>query len=626
MSKRNILTESRKKRARAALQANRLDEASALYEQVCRVDRLDPDAWFMWGAVAGLQGRHANAVERFRRSLELRPKHAQAHYNLGIALRSQGHWEDAVVSFREAVRLDPGYADAHDCLGHALISLNRLEEAATALEESLRLRPGNAEMRSNLGSVYQAQGALSQAEACYREALRLKPDLASGFDNLGSVLSAQGRHEEAIEVYRAGLARNPNDARAHSNLLLTLNYLELDPFTVLEEHQKWGERHGRAFGTQSYTNGPEPARRLRIGYVSPDFREHSVAYFIEPVFAAHDRSQFEFFCYSDVPRPDAITARLRSHVAQWRDTAGWSDQRVAEQVTADRIDILVDLAGHTAGNRMGVFARKPAPLQVTYLGYPNTTGLTTIDYRITDAVADPFGQEAYYREKLLRLPGCFLCYRPPEEAPDVGPLPLEQNGYVTFGSFNNLAKLQPLVLDAWAQLLKSVPGSRLLIKNPSLRDADTRNRLAAIFEERRAENGRVRLLGSTRTTREHLAVYNQIDVALDTFAYNGTTTTCESLWMGVPVVSLTGRTHSGRVGATLLGAAGLSDWVAASTEEYIQKAAHLGNDPVSLGALRAGLRDRLRHSPLCDQGRFTRELEIELRRIWRSWCEQRGAS
>lgn len=623
MSKRNVLTESKKRRALVALQARRLDEANTLYTQVCATDRLDADAWFMWGAVTGLLGLHHEAIERLQRSATLRPQHAQTYYNLGIALRSVGRWDEAVVSFREAVRLQPRHAEAHDCLAHALISLNRLDEAITALEESLRLRPDNAEMRSNLGSVYQARGELAKAEACYREAMRQKPGLAIGFDNLGSVLGAQGRHGEAIAVYREGLDRNPDDARAHSNLLLTLNYLDLDPSEVVKEHVAWAERHDRPREREQHVpNAAEPDRRLRIGYVSPDFREHSVAYFIEPVLESHDRSHFEIYCYSDVPRPDTTTERLRRLVDSWHQTAGWTDQRVIAQIMADRIDILVDLAGHTAGNRMGIFARKPAPLQASYLGYPNTTGLSAVDYRITDAVADPPGQEAFYTERLLRLPGCFLCYRPPQDAPEVGPLPLDTNGYVTFGSFNNLAKLQPRVIDTWAGLVESVPRSRLLIKNPSLRDPDTRRRLAEAFQSRGIDNSRVEFLGSTPTTREHLAVYNRVDVALDTFPYNGTTTTCEALWMGAPVIALAGRSHAGRVAATLLTAVGLQELVASSVEQYLERAATLAANLGALSTLRANLRDRLRASSLCNGAMFTQGLESGLRDIWRSWCKQ----
>lgn len=602
-----------------------MEEANALYEQVCGIDRGDADAWFMWGAVAGMLGRHHDAIERLQRSAALRPQHARTHYNLGIALRSAGCWTDAVASFREAVRLEPAYAEAHDCLGHALITLNRLEEAAAALEESLRIRPDNAEMRSNLGSVYQARGELARAEACYREAMRLKPALAIGFDNLGSVLAAQGRHEEALAVYRAGLSRNPTDARAHSNLLLTLNYLDLDPREVLKEHRSWAERHGCSSEIRKHANSPDPERRLRVGYVSPDFREHSVAYFIEPVLAAHDRSRFEVCCYSDVPRPDSTTERLRTYAAVWRDIAGWSDQRVLEQVMADRIDILVDLAGHTAGNRLTVFVRRPAPVQVSYLGYPNTTGLTAIDYRITDAWSDPPGSEAFYTERLLRLPGCFLCYQPPSDSPDVSSLPFDQNGFITFGSFNNLAKLHPDVIDCWAELLRTVPGSRLLIKNPSLRDSQVRQRLNDDFCARGIGADRLELHSPASTTRDHLALYGRMDIALDTFPYNGTTTTCEALWMGVPVVTLTGAAHAGRVGTSILRTLGLQALIGADRKDYVARAAGLARETAALRRFRAELRHQLRVSKLCDRGAFAVRLENAYRAGWRLWCERERA-
>lgn len=621
MARKNILTHSKKKKALALFHAKRLEEAKALYVQICMVDKSDADAWLMLGVVNGKLGNHVEAAECFTRVLAIHPRNAEAQSNLGIALREQGRLEEAVASFREALRIQPDRHDTHDSLAHALLNLGRLDEAADTFRAALRLKPGNAEMHSNLGSVYQAQGLLEQAVACYREAQRLKPGIT--YDNLGSALSSQGKFEEALACYREGLRRHPADTRTHSNLLMTLNYLpDQDPEAIFREHRAWGGIHGKLNAKPlSFTNIRDPDRRLRIGYVSPDFRTHSVAYFIEPLLANHDDNTVESVCYSDVPRPDATTKRLQGMANQWRDVSKVSDEQLAVLIHEDGIDILVDLAGHTASNRLPVFTRRPAPVQATWLGYPNTTGLATIDYRLTDAIADPEGQDVFYTEKLLRLDGCFLCYQPTANAPPIAPLPAADAGHVNFGSFNNLAKINSRVIELWSELLKAFPAARLIIKNPSLTDPPTRERYQELFAARGQGSERVELLGHTATREEHLALYNRVDIALDTFPYNGTTTTCEALWMGVPVITLAGENHAGRVGASLLNAAGFAEWIAETPSEYIAIAAKLTADTGGLENIRAGLRSRLAGSLLCDGKSFATRMESAYRKMWKSWCQ-----
>jgi predicted O-linked N-acetylglucosamine transferase (SPINDLY family) len=356
-------------------------------------------------------------------------------------------------------------------------------------------------------------------------------------------------------------------------------------------------------------------RRLRLGYLSSDFREHSVASFIEPLLRNHDRARFEVYCYSDLPTPDATTQQIRREADAWRDITKLNDAEAARLVREDHIDILFDLAGHTGNNRLGIFAAQPALVQIAYLGYPNTTGLHTVAYRITDTVADPPGKEAYYSERLLHLDGCFLCYQPLSGAPDVAPLPALSNGYVTFGSFNNYSKLNANVLEVWAEVLRQIPGSRLLLKCPALTDEAIRARVLAHFRTLGIEDNRLELLGHTRTRAEHLAVYGRVDIALDTFFYNGTTTTCEALWMGVPVLSLMGRRHAGRVGASLLTTVGLTDWLVDTTEAYVSAARHHAGDFAALGQLRASLRGQVQASMLCDAHAFARRFEAALLRV-----------
>lgn len=618
MARKNILTHSKKKKAYILVQANRLEEAKALYAQICQADKSDADALIMLGVVNGKLGKHAEASECFSRAVAIRPRNAEAHHNLGIAFREQGKLEEAVGSFREALRIQPDRHDTHDSLAHALLNLGRLGEAADTFRAALRLKPGNAEMHSNLGSVYQAQGLLEQAVACYREAQRLKPGIT--YDNLGSALSSQGKFEEALACYREGLRRHPADTRIHSNLLMTLNYLpDQDAEAIFREHRAWGRIHGKPNANPlSFTNIRDPVRRLRIGYVSPDFRTHSVAYFIEPLLANHDG--VETVCYSDVPRPDATTKLLQGLADQWRDVSKFSDEQMAALIRGDGIDILVDLAGHTACNRLPVFTRKPAPVQATWLGYPNTTGLATIDYRLTDAIADPHGLDVFYTEKLVRLDGCFLCYQPSANAPPIAPLPAAGTGHATFGSFNNLAKVNSRVTELWAELLKAFPAARLVIKNPSLTDPPTRERYQELFAAQGVGSERVELLGHTATREEHLALYGRIDIALDTFPYNGTTTTCEALWMGVPVITLAGENHAGRVGASLLTTLNLNECIADSPHAYLSRVSELANDRERLVHLRMTLRERMRNSPLCDAQAFTRKVEAVYREMWRVWC------
>jgi protein O-GlcNAc transferase len=625
MARKNALTPLQKKKiALAMVQARRLEEARDLFMQICVTDKQDADAWFMLGGINGMLGRHVEALECAKKAIRLAPQHAQAHYNAGIALRAQRNYAGAVGYFQAALRIKPDYADAQDSLAHAYLALGRLAEAAETFRSALKVYPQKPELHSNLGSVYQALGRLTDAEACYREALRLRPGIEIAYENLGSVLCAQGRADEGVNCFRTGLRNNPRDERAHSNLLLTLNYLpELDQVTVLREHLAWGTAHRLAAASiQVYANSRDPERRLRVGYVSQDFRAHSVAYFIEPLLRAHNPDVVETFCYANVPHPDATTTRLQSIAGHWRDIYGLPDEHVANHIRNDNIDILVDLAGHTGGNRLNVFLYKPAPVQVTYLGYPNTTGLSEIDYRLTDSQADPDGQDRFYTEKLVRLNRCFLCYQPMEGAPPVAPPPAEERGYITFGTFNNLAKINKHVIRVWSEIMRAVPNSRLMIKNHSLTDIPTRERYLGMFAEQGIDHARIELLGNIPDTREHLELYAKLDIALDTFPYNGTTTTCEALWMGVPVITLAGRTHAGRVGCSLLTAVGLFECIAKDAKEYVEITVALAEDRNHLADLRATMRERVRQSPLCDAFSFAREVEAAFRTMWCRWCRQ----
>jgi protein O-GlcNAc transferase len=440
------------------------------------------------------------------------------------------------------------------------------------------------------------------------------------------LLQAQGDLDAAVTAYRQALTLDPDFADAHSNLLLCLHYRpDVDAAELFAEHQRWGEQHGAPLAAMiaTHANARDPKRRLRIGYVSPDFRAHSVSHFIAPVLAHHERRHFEVYCYYNAHQVDATTERLKGLADHWRNIAHLTDAEVAALIGQDGIDILVDLAGHTAHNRLLLFARKPAPIQVTYLGYPDTTGLATIDYRLTDALTDPPGaSERFHTEALVRLSQGFLTYQPSAESPPVNALPTLGGDQITFGSFNNAAKLNTAVIALWAQILRALPHAHLILKAAQLGDADTAERFRQRFAEHAIAPERLQILGAFASEGDHLKAYHGIDIALDPFPYNGTTTTCEALWMGVPVITLAGQTHAGRVGLSVLTQAGLSELITPTPEAYVERAIELAKDLPRLQALRQGLRARLAASALCDAHGFTQALETAYREMWERYCSE----
>jgi predicted O-linked N-acetylglucosamine transferase (SPINDLY family) len=476
-------------------------------------------------------------------------------------------------------------------------------------------------------SLYE-RGELYAALKVYADCARAHPREVGPHIRAGNVLRELWRVEEGVREHAKALELAPGgNAVIHSSVLFSSHYLAApDPQRLFESHRQYGRLLAAGLaGDPPPQRGvtPDPDRRIRVGYVSPNFSRHSVGYFIEPVIAQHDRARFEVYCYSNLPTPDDTTARIRSCAHAWRDVHGIDDDALAQSVAADRIDVLVDLAGHTAGNRLPVFARRAAPVQMTWLGYPDTTGLAAIDYRITDDIADPAPRaDARCTERLLRLPGLFLCYQPPHDAPAVSDRGGD-SGPAVFCSFNVLDKVNEPLIGMWADILRAVPGSRLLVKSRLLKREEVVRRVADCFGARGIEAARIELHGWSEDRADHLNRYARADVALDTYPYNGTTTTCEALWMGVPVVTLAGELHMSRVGAALLEAVGLPDLVAASPESYVRTAVELARNGERRRALRAELRDRLVQSPLLDHAGFTRKLEAAIERAWLAWCSAR---
>lgn len=586
------------------------------------------------GATLYALGRLDDAAACFDRALALQPELAEAHNRLGMVRRGQGRLEEALECYRRAVALAPDLAEAHNNLGNALRELEQVQEAIRHYQRALTVKPDFAEAHNNLGFALYLQHRLDEAIAHYTRAIELNPRYAQAHNNLATALHDRGRLGEddegmriALPHFRRALELQPDFAETYSNLLFALNYsTRTSPEMLFEEARRFAERHEAPLAArrEPHANDPDPQRRLRVGYVSGDFRAHSVAFFIEPLFAHYDRTRFEVFCYSCYAVEDDVTQRLKRHADHWRSLMGLSDEVAAQLIRADGIDILVDLAGHTAENRLLVFAHKPAPVQVTWLGYLNTTGLSTMDYRLSDSYASPPGvMDTYHTEELVRLPNSQWCYQPPHACPEVGDLPALESGGLTFASLHNIAKISLPVLRLWAEVLAAVPGSRLILAGGGLEQKQKAETWSAHFAQRGIDIGRLEFLGVQPFDR-YLALHQRVDVNLDAFPYPGGTTTCHSLWMGVPVITLAGQTVISRSGVSLLSTVGLSDFIAHTPEEYVGIAVKLAADIEGLRALRVGLRERMAASPLCDAAAFARDVEAAYRTMWRSWCVRQG--
>jgi predicted O-linked N-acetylglucosamine transferase (SPINDLY family) len=599
------------------------------------------------------QSEAAAAEAPLQHAIRLRPAYAEAHFNLGICLLRQAKWDEARRHLQQAVEIKPEYAEAHDSLGTVHARSDRLGEAKACFEQAIRLNPsyapayynlatalmthghevsaalnfkkalalepGYGDALYNLGTLYLNANAADEALSCFTRALQLQPDFTLAQVNLGNALLNLGRGEEAVAYLGRVVERQPASTAAYDAWLQALNYLsDIAPIALLEAHRRYAAQFETPLRPHwpLHDSGRDPARRLRIGYVSADLRLHSVALFMEPILAHHDKREVEVYCYYNHVHQDAVTMRLKAHADHWIPCKDLNDAALAARIEADGIDILVDLSGHTAGNRLPVFARKPAPVQLSYLGYVATTGLSAMDYRLTNVDADPPGNEAYNSERLYRMPRALWCFRPAADSPAPDPVPpAARNGYVTFASLNNFAKLTPAMLATWADLLRAVPGARLrLVGVPQ---GTARRRLYERFAAQGVGAERLAVEGKVSTALFRL-LHREIDIALDPYPHNGNTTTCESLWMGVPVISLTGSSFVSRFGNALLKTVGLSELAAEDEAAYVATAAALARDPDRLGTLRATLRERMAASALRDEAGFTRELEDAYRTMWRA--------
>ena len=638
-----------------AFQAGQNDVAVELIRRAIAVKPDYPEAYGNLGNVLRKMGRLDEAIEACRAAIGLRPEYAEGHGYLGVALKEKGCVEEAIGSFRQALAFRPDFPEGLNDLGNALRETAKFDEAAEAFRRTIELKPDFAEAFNNLGTVLRDKGRIDEATEAYRKAIALKPDYAEAhsnlgvalndmdqldeaiaeyrqaialkedfalaYSNLGNALKGNGELDAAIAAFREATARDPGSAVLGSNLLYMLNlHPDYDAIALAEEHRQWDAHHAeplRRAGQAAHGNSPLPDRRLRIGYVSPEFFEHSAAFFLLPLLSNHDHGNFEIVCYSGVGRTDRVTQQIRGFADEWRDVRSLSDEELAKVIRTDRIDILVDLALHRIHGRLMTFARKPAPVQVTWLGYPGSTGLATMDYRLTDRYLDPPGlDDACYSEKSVRLPDAFWCYDPRVSDLTVGELPALAADHFTFGCLNNFCKVNAGVLKLWSAVLMKVRNSRLLLLAPRGR---YRERVLSEMAARGVEPSRVEFL-DRRSRREYLQLYRRIDLCLDTFPYNGHTTNLDGLWMGAPMVTLVGNTAVGRGGLSILSNVGLPELAARSEEEFVRIAGDLANDLPRLGRMRSTLRQRMEQSPLMDGPRFARNIEAAYREMWRTWC------
>jgi predicted O-linked N-acetylglucosamine transferase (SPINDLY family) len=588
---------------------------------------LKPDfaeAHYNLGKVLLGQKERDEAIACFRRTLALKPDFAEAYHDLGLALKDQGSPDEVVECFRRTLALKPDFAEAHNNLGLALQYQGNVDEAVACFGRALALRPDFFEAVSNQGFALQYLGKLDEAVACYRRALEGNPELVGALSNLGTALAYQGKLDEAVECYRRALQLKPDYPETHSNLLFTLQYRAGTTLAELAAaHAEYDRLHAGPLRAawRPHENVRDPQRPLRLGFVSPDFGRNPVGYFLIRALENLDPSQWQTVCYCYRVNNDELTARFQAAATLWRDVRGLSQERLAERIRADRIDILFDLAGHAGRNRLLAFARKPSPIQVTWAGYVGTTGLTAMDYILADRYEIPPRFDGYYCEKVLRMPDGYVCYDPPGYAPPVSPLPALKRGYATFGCFNNPAKIGGRVVEVWAEVLRRLPQSRLVLKYKGINDPSIAGPLASQFAARGIDPGRLEFLGRSPHA-ELLQQYQSVDVALDPFPYNGGLTTCEALWMGVPVITLPGETFASRHSLSHLSNVGLTETIAGTLEEYVELAVSWAADLPRLAALRSALRERMAASPLCNGRRFAANLAAVLRDRWQRWIAE----
>jgi len=601
-----------------------LDGALQAYEAI--VDKFPKvhEAWHKLGRCFQKRKQMDEAERCYREAISLWNDYPEPNNNLGLIELSRGNHAEAERHYRVALAENPDYLAAHLNLGTLLIEHFCFLEAKYYANRALAIDPKSAAAHMALGQALDKTGRVKAAIAEFERAVELDAKFVPAWVNLGIAYRTMGNFPDAERAFSAALSADPTHFPAWHNFLLLSNYRQGDQDQIFGLHRAFGEQLRKQCGSKPVTQltaRPDPDRRLRVGFISSDYRGHSVAYFVRGALAHLDRRQLQIFAYHNGRFEDGVTQQLKPLFHQWRTIYGLSDTEVTGMIQQDGVDILVDLNGHTGSAREFVLAGCPAPIQVHWIGYPNTTGMDCIDYRLTDARADPVGvDDRYYTEQLWRMPRTFLCYAPSDSAPDVSDPPCIGNRYVTFGSFNNHSKLSDECLRLWSEVLSANPDSRLVIKSVFGEGSDVRDLLLSRLDQFGVDQARIEIRPPHSSTSEHLAAYHDIDIALDPFPYNGTTTTCEALWMGVPVIALVGDCHAARVGASLLGAVGLDELIADTPEDYVRIATDMAKSSERLATLRASMRERMAASALMDQRSMGRELGAAFSEMWRRYC------
>lgn len=560
-------------------------------------------------------GKSDKAIQYYKRAIDLGYTKTDIYINLGRMFASRGLHTEAENHYKQALAIEPDAIEALTNLAVLYEGAGDVREALKYIKSAYQVDSDDEKVTYNYAKILVSLHEYTQAEGMYKTVLDKNPDFVEAAVNLGNLYLLSGKAIKAYEMYSYACTTKPDYIVACSNMVVSLNYSdEYSAVEVRDFHYILADRIESEASLSEIKKYPNNANKiLRVGYVSADFRDHSVAYFLDAILKYSDETKVVNYCYSDVTNTDVVTARLESYVDNWRDVSLLDDQTLAKTIQNDKIDILIDLSGHTSGNRLAVFALKPAPRQITYLGYPNTTGLKAMDYRVVDKNTDPDGCDKMMSESPLYIEPCFLSYTPPfKDKPELAKLPVLDNGYITFGSFNNLAKISGEVIDVWSNILLATPHSKLCLKAKPFADPNIKNEYFKLFQQAGVDSERLILLSSTKTTYEHLRLYNSIDIALDTFPYNGTTTTFEALWMGVPVVCIEGERHASRVSCSVIKTLGVNELIAAEKQEYVSIACNFANNIEGLLILRNELRPRMSQSPLLDGRTFTRNFESAL--------------
>lgn len=600
----------------------RYPEAEACFRRAIELDPLHAEVHNDLGNALNVLGRHKEAEAAYRAALALRPDLAEAHNGLGNTLTKLEHYEEALQSFGTAARLRPAYPEPHCGMGNVLIEMKRPFDSIEHFKSAIALDVRFAEAFFGWGNALNKLSEYKAARLCFRKALEIRPDYGHALIEYGSACILWGDYEEGIRSAERAIRKIPEADGYWSSLLFNLHYVpDLPASELARRHRAFGESVTRRVRPRSdpWPNERDPERRLRVGFLSGDFRRHSVGFFIANLIPALDGCRLERYAYANQRTNDNLTDAMRAHLEHWREVADLDDDALADQIRADGIDILIDLSGHTAHNRLLTLARKPAPVQVTYLGYPDGTGLEAVDYFLGDRWMFPEAEWPLYVEQPRWLPEVALCFTPPDAPVAVGPLPALANGHVTFGCLNKREKFNATVAACWSRILERVPGSRLLLQNTVYGSTRVADDILELFARHGIGPERLTLIGVLGWA-EHLECYNRVDIALDPYPYNGTTTTVEGLWMGVPLVAIKGNHVVAHMGESILHGMGMSEWIADDENAYVELAARMAADLPALAATRATLRQRLLASPLCDAPRFARNLESTLRGIWRDWC------